>query len=267
MIKPFIRGLKATLHISHRGGATLAPENTLEAFRNAVDRYRTDMLEVDVRLTRDGAVVVSHDATTGRCCERDLQIAATTLRDLQHLDAGYRFTPDGGATFPFRGKGVYIPTLEEVLRACPGLKVNVELKAPMEGLVEQFVGVVRNERAVDRICCGSELDDVAYRLFKAMPEACHFFPREALTTFSLALKMGIDPTADNRFDVLNMPLYYQDERLVDAAFIEAVRGAGKWVNVWTVDDRDEMRRLVKDGVGGIMTDRPDILREVLSGGR
>jgi glycerophosphoryl diester phosphodiesterase len=265
MIKPFLLGLKPTLHISHRGGAALAPENTREAFHLAVDRYQTDMLELDVRLTRDGVVVLSHDATTGRCCERDLQIAATNLKDLQQLDAGYRFTPDAGATFPYRGRGVRLPTLQETLREFPNLRMNLELKAPMEGLVESFVQVIRGEKAVERICCGSELDDVASRLFKAMPEACHFFPREALTTFSIALKMGIDPTGDNRFDVLDMPAFYQGERLIDPGFVEAVRGAGKWVNVWTIDDADEMRRLIKDGVGGIMTDRPDVLRDVLSG--
>lgn len=265
MIKPFLLGLKPTLHISHRGGAALAPENTMEAFRQAVDRYQTDMLEVDVRLTRDGAVVVSHDATTGRCCERDLQIAATNLRELQQLDAGHRFTPDGGTTFPYRGHGARIPTLQEVLRAFPKLRMNIELKASLEGLPDAFAQVVRAEKAVERICCGSELDDVAYRLYRTMPEACHFFPREALTTFSIALKMGIDPTGDNRFDVLDMPVYYQGERLIDPGFVEAVRGAGKWVNVWTVDDPEEMRRLIKDGVGGIMTDRPDVLRDVLSG--
>jgi len=210
-------------------------------------------------------VVVSHDATTGRCCERDLQIAATTLRELQGLDAGHRFTPDAGATFPFRGQGVRLPTLQETLRAFPDVKMNIELKAPMEGMVEAFATVIRAEKAVERICCGSELDDVAFRLYRAIPEACHFFPREALTTFSIALKMGIDPTGDNRFDVLDMPVYYQGERLIDPGFLDAVRGAGKWVNVWTVDDADEMRRLIKDGVGGIMTDRPDVLRDVLSG--
>ena len=265
MIKPFILGLRPTLHISHRGGAALAPENTLVAFRNAVERHKTDMLEMDVRLTRDGVVVVSHDATTGRCCERDVQIAATSLRDLQQLDAGHQFTGDGGATFPFRGRGHRIPTLLEVLRAFPSTRMNIEVKSAIEGMVEAFVALIRGEKAVERICCGSEDDDVATRLYRAMPEACHFFPREALTTFSIAVKMGIDPTVDNRFDVLDMPVYYQGERLIDATFVQAVRDCGKWINVWTVDDPAEMRRLIKDGVGGIMTDRPDLLREVLSG--
>src|SRR5678809_1024211 len=147
MIKPFLLGLKPTLHISHRGGAALAPENTLDAFRMAVDRYRTDMLELDVRLTRDGVVVVSHDATTGRCCERDLQIAATNLKELQQLDAGHRFTPDGGATFPSRGRGIRIPTHQEVLRAFPNVKLNVELKAIQEGLPDAFAQVIRGEKA------------------------------------------------------------------------------------------------------------------------
>ena len=62
-----------------------------------------------------------------------------------------------------------------------------------------------------------------------------------------------------------MPVYHQGERLIDTGFVESVRGAGKWLNVWTVDDPQEMRQLIKDGVGGIMTDRPDVLRDVLSG--
>jgi multidrug efflux pump subunit AcrA (membrane-fusion protein) len=80
-------------------------------------------------------VVLAHAAPTGRCCERDLQSAATTLKDLQQLDAGDRFPPDAGATFPYRGRGVRLPTLQETLREVPNLRMNLELKAPAAGLV------------------------------------------------------------------------------------------------------------------------------------
>ncbi|HZG41378.1 MAG TPA: glycerophosphodiester phosphodiesterase family protein, partial [Longimicrobium sp.] len=106
----FLRGLRPTLHISHRGGAALAPENTLDAFRLAVERYRTDMLELDVHLTRDGEWVVAHDDTLERCTDGTGPLAALTLAELRRLDAGFGFSPDEGRTFPFRGRGARIPT-------------------------------------------------------------------------------------------------------------------------------------------------------------
>src|ERR671919_1607037 len=96
----FFAGLEPTLHISHRGGSKLAPENTLAAFALAVERYRTDMLELDVHQTRDGVWVVSHDATVDRCTDGSGAIAELPLEEIQRLDAGHRFTSDEGQTFP-----------------------------------------------------------------------------------------------------------------------------------------------------------------------
>jgi glycerophosphoryl diester phosphodiesterase len=259
----FLQGLKPTLHISHRGGALLAPENTLPAFRMAVERYRTQMLELDVHLTRDGEVVVAHDATLERCTNGVGPLALLTYSELRRLDAGYRFTPDGGRTFPFRGQGVYIPTLSEVLRAFPGLRINLEMKPDTRGSEEALYEVLRKEQALERVCMGSELDDVGERLAARMPDACHFYPRDALTSIVLAIRSGEPIPEEPRYTVLDMPLYFGDVRLVDEEFFRTTTRHGKWVNVWTVDDPEEMRRLVIEGVGGIMTDRPDLLRQIL----
>ncbi|KFE64569.1 glycerophosphodiester phosphodiesterase [Hyalangium minutum] len=260
---PFFRGLKPTLHISHRGGALLAPENTLPAFRMAVERYRTQMLELDVHLTRDGEVVVAHDALLDRCTDAQGPISARSFSELRRVDAGYRFTPDGGRTFPFRGQGVHIPTLSEVLRAFPGLPINLEMKPDTPGTEEVLYEVLRQEHALDRVCMGSELDEVGERLVARMPDACHFYPRDALTAIVLAIRSGEAPPEDPRYTVLDMPLYFGEVRLVDEEFLRTTTRHGKWVNVWTVDDPEEMRRLVSEGVGGIMTDRPDLLRQIL----
>jgi glycerophosphoryl diester phosphodiesterase len=99
---------------------------------------------------------------------------------------------------------------------------------------------------------------------EAIPEVCAFYPRDGLTQLVLAIKSGAEPPDDSRFQVLDMPLDYGEVRLVDAPFLEATARLDRWVNVWTVDDPTTMRALVKIGVGGIMTDRPDLLREVLS---
>ncbi len=263
MIPKFLQGLKPTLHISHRGGALLAPENTLPAFRMAVERYRTQMLELDVHLTRDGEVVVAHDSTLDRCTNGSGPLAALTFAELRRLDAGFRFSPDGGRTFPFRGQGIQIPTLREVLRAFPGLRINMEMKPGTPGTEDVLYKVLSEEQALDLVCMGSEYDSVGERLVARMPDACHFYPRDALTAYVLAVRTGEPPPADPRYTVIDMPLYFGEVRLVDEDFLRTTANHGKWVNVWTVDDPEEMRRLVSEGVGGIMTDRPDLLRQIL----
>jgi glycerophosphoryl diester phosphodiesterase len=123
--------------------------------------------------------------------------------------------------------------------------------------------VLRHEGALDRVCMGSEYDSVGERLAARMPDACHFYPRDALTTFVLSVRGGEAPPVDPRYTVLDMPLYFGEIRLVDEDFLRTTERHGKWVNVWTVDDPEEMRRLVSERVGGIMTDRPDLLRRIL----
>jgi glycerophosphoryl diester phosphodiesterase len=260
---PFLDGLRPTLHIAHRGGALLAPENTLFAFRAAVEQWRTNMLELDVHATRDGELIVSHDPTVQRCTDGDGRIADHTLAELQRLDAGFQFSPDDGRTHPFRGQGVRMPTFREVLRAFPGLRLNVEVKAEAPGVESAVAALIRAEGATNRVCLGSELDPLGERLVEAAPEVCAFYPRDALTQLVLAIKSGSEPPDDQRFQVLDMPLDYGEVRLVDAPFLDATARLGRWVNVWTVDDAETMRALVTIGVGGIMTDRPDLLREVL----
>lgn len=259
----FLEGLSPTLHIAHRGGAALAPENTLPAFEQAVHRFRTDMLELDVQRTRDGELVVCHDPTVDRCTDGQGRVADLTLRELEALDAGYRFTADGGRTFPFRGTGVRLMTLRALLRTFPALRMNLELKPESAGAEEALVRLLKEEGAVDRVCLGSESDAVGARLHALLPDACHFFPRDALTVLVLGLKLGAPPPKDDRFTVLDMPFAFDGVELVSAAFLERASERGLWVNVWTVDAPDDMRRLVSMGVGGIMTDRPDLLRDVL----
>ncbi|MGQ0504870.1 MAG: glycerophosphodiester phosphodiesterase [Myxococcaceae bacterium] len=264
---PFLEGLKPTLHIAHRGGAALAPENTLGAFEQAVTNFHTDILELDVQPCRDGTLIVAHDPTVERCSNGTGAIADLTLEELRALDAGYRFTRDSGQTFPFRGQGVRYVTFDELLTAFPTTRLNVELKSAPPGAIERFVASIKKARAVERVCCGSELDEIADPLYRALPEGCHFYPRNALALLIFALRSNDDqtPPLDPRFSVLDMPVSYEGVRLIDETLIDTAAGLEKWINVWTIDDETEMRQLAKEGVGGIMTDRPDILRRVLDG--
>jgi glycerophosphoryl diester phosphodiesterase len=262
VLPPFLQGLRPTLHIAHRGGALLAPENTRAAFDAALQRWHTDMLELDVHLTRDGELVVSHDPTVQRCTNGEGPIREKTLAELQRLDAGYHYTPDSGLTYPFRGQGVRMPSFREVLTAYKGVRLNVELKEDRPGAAEALAAQVRAAAAEAWVCLGSELDALGERLTLLLPDVAHFYPRDALTQAVLAVKSGeAVPLAP--YSVLDMPHRYAGVALVDRDFLAAARGAAKWVNVWTVDAEPEMRALVALGVGGVMTDRPDLLRRVL----
>ena len=261
MKHPFFHGLRAPLHISHRGGAALMPENTLPAFEAAVRLWRTHMLEIDLQVTKDGELVVTHDETLERCTDGAGLVSSFTWAELAKLDAGFHFSPDEGKAFPLRGAGVKIPRLVDVLRAFPDLRFNIELKTA--GVLDGFVEVIRQEKAEGRVCAGSEHDEVACLLSAAMPQALLFYPRDALAAFILPMKGGEPPVDDERFTVLDMPLYFEGVRLFDPALRDEAARRGKWINVWTIDDPLEMRAVIAEGVGGVMTDRPDLLRHVL----
>lgn len=264
MRHPFFRGLSAPIHSAHRGGAALYPENTLYAFRQAVELHRTDLLELDVHATQDGEVVVAHDDALDRCTDGQGPLAARAWAELRTLDAAHRFTRDGGKSFPFRGQGIGIPRLAEVLEAFPRVRLNVELKA--ESALEPFVALVKKTSAQDRLCMGSEHDSLAARLVEALPDGCFFYPRDALAAFVLGFKGG-EVVEDERYTVLDMPLKLEGLLIFDRPLAEEAARRGKWINVWTVDDEADMRRALDDGVGGIMTDRPDVLRRVLDARR
>lgn len=258
----FLRGLEPTLHIAHRGGAAVAPENTVAAFDLAVGEYGTDMLEIDVQTTRDGVIVVCHDDDLARTTGVAGRIAEMAYDEVERLDAAFSFSADGGQTHPFRGQGVTVPTFEEVLRRYPEMRFNVEVKAGQPDLSRAFAEVVRRAGAVDRVCCGSEADVLAAALLEALPEGCHFYPRLAATAFVVAARTGMAPDP-SPYQVLDLPASVGAAPVVDAALVDAAGEAGRWLNVWTVDERPEMEALLALGVGGIMTDRPDVLRAVL----
>lgn len=257
--------LTAPLHIAHRGGAALYPENTLFAFEAAVNTHRTAVIETDVHLSADGEVMVWHDDTLDRCTDHTGPIAALTAAELARVDAGHRFTPDGGETFPYRGEGIGIGRLADAMAAWPDLPFNIELKSTDPKLVAAFVDLMRAQKWVDRVCCGSEKDEVAFTLADALPEACHFYPTGPGTAFVLTALQGGTPPIDPRFTVLDMPADYSGMPLITPRLVEVAAETGRWINVWTIDETAEMHRLLDLGVGGIMTDRPDRLRAVLDG--
>jgi glycerophosphoryl diester phosphodiesterase len=143
------------VNIAHRGGAEIAPENTLEGFREGL-RVGAGVLELDVHTTADGHVVVIHDAAVDRTTDSTGAVREMTLAELKRLDAGYRFTRDEGGTFPYRGEGIRIPTLEEVYDEFTEVPINIEIKGERPGIEEMVWRIIEEAGAEDRTLVVSE---------------------------------------------------------------------------------------------------------------
>jgi len=255
-----------TLIIAHRGGSRLRPENTLAAFEHAV-ALGTDVLEMDVRATADGEIVVLHDATLERTTDGNGPVAAITLAELKKLDAGYRWSADGGRTTPFRGKGVHVPALAEVFARLPEARMNIEIKPAEAAFAASLCASIRRAGATQRVLVAS-MHEAALDAFRdACPDvATSMEPGEA-RNFILAHWVRLGALFSPRAAALQIPYRLGDRVLPSAALLRAARARNLKLHVWTINDEDAMRELLAIGVDGIMTDRPDVLLRLVGRAR
>ncbi len=243
--------------MAHRGSQVLWPENTIVSFQGAVDlgfRY----LETDIRATRDGVLVACHDPTLERTTDGTGSVADRTFDELQELDAGYHFSPE--EEYPQRGRGVRIPALDEVLVTFPDVILTLDLKAG--GIEAALHDLIARRKAWDRIIVGS-FRDRRLRRFRTMTEgrvATSSGPGET-ARFLTAARTGRAPRM--QADALQVPERAGPIHVVNERTVRTAHECGKQVHVWTVNDRRRMVELLDLGVDGIITDRPDILRDVM----
>jgi len=250
------------LVIAHRGASGLAPENTLPAFAAAVE-HGAHMIELDVWPTRDGELVVLHDETVDRTTDGTGRVTEMTLAQVKALDAGYRFTADGGATFPWRGQGVTIPTLEEALNAFPDMPFLVEVKYPDPDIVPALLRVIDRAGARDRVMISSFHSAVVQRVRQMAPDIPTGYGQEEAVRYLILQRLGLGALFPPVAHALQVPEWYGGLRVVNPGFLRLARRQGVDVHVWTINDEESMERLAALGVDGIVTDYPDRLQRVL----
>jgi glycerophosphoryl diester phosphodiesterase len=233
------------LVIAHRGASAHLPENTMPAFALAVEQ-RADMIETDLHVTRDGAVVITHDEELAGLGGRG-EIADATLAEIRALDAG------GGAR---------VPTLDEMLDAFGAaiafiLELKKGTRAEYEGLEAQAIEAVRTRGIAERTLFSSFYDPVLARLRAAAPEA----------RIGLLISRRYPIRIVERARALGAEAIHPEAPLVDAALVEMAHEAGLAVYVFTVDAEAEMRRLLSLGVDGLFTNHPDRMRALVDASR
>jgi glycerophosphoryl diester phosphodiesterase len=258
----FENTVQRPLVFAHRGGGGLFPENTLEAFKYSAS-LGVDVLELDVHSTADGRLVVTHDRSVDRTTDGSGRVNEMTLDELKRLDAGYHFSPDGGKTFPFRGRGITIPTLEEIFDALPDMTFNVEPKQQTPSIVKPLCGILRERKMTGRVIVGSFRQEVLDEFRAECPEvATSASPSEA-GYFLAMYKTGLAESYTPPMQALQVPERLGYLNVVSEDFVKAAHRLNLKVHVWTVNETEDMRRLTEMGVDGIMTDYPDRLLKLL----
>jgi glycerophosphoryl diester phosphodiesterase len=250
--------------VGHRGASGELPENTLPAFERALSDGAA-ILETDVHLTRDGEVVLCHDPQLDRTTDGTGAVEHHTLAELRDLDAGYHFSRDAGASFPERGKGIRIPTLNEAFEAFPGIRFNVEVKRNSAALIEATVAIVAETGREAITLLAAEADDTmsalrAHLAATGVRPAMGAAVGDVVGFVRAAVEGGTPPPEPM---ALQVPPSFAGAPLVTPEFLEFAHRHDVQVHVWTINEEDEMRRLLDLGVDAVMSDFPGLLRKVV----
>ncbi len=243
--------------LAHRGASAIAPENTLAAFERALAAGAA-VLESDVRATRDGVPVLLHAPDLARTTDGHGAVGDLDLDGVGTLDAGCRFSPDGGRTFPYRGRGIRVPTLDEALAAFPDARFNLEVKGADPGLAAAVVAIVARRRRPERTLLTAG-DDAVMRALRdrvtagRLEVALGASEGEARAFIASSRRRAAPPAGPM---ALQVPVEHDGERIVSTDLVAHAHRHGVQVHVWVVNDPAQALDLLALGVDALVTDDP-----------
>ena len=250
------------LVIAHRGGRSLGPENTIYTFKRALD-LGVDVLEMDLQITKDDALVILHDRKVNRTTNGNGRVEDFTLAELKKLDAGFRWSPDNSGSFPLRNKGITIPTLAEVFKAFPDTRMNIEIKSSQVNTIQDFCRIIHDHGMAEKVVVAC-FDSGKLGEFRSVcPEVATSAGASEALMFYWLQRVQLESAYSPSAEALQIPEAYRDQQIMTRSFLDAAHGRNMRVHVWTVNDPESMQRLIGMGVDGIMTDYPDRLINIL----
>ena len=245
---------KGFLNIAHRGGGLLAPEESLEAYRNAV-AAGADMLEMDLHASRDGVLVLHHDATVDRITDGTGAIKEMSFEDLRKLDAGFSFSPDNGLSYPYRGKGVQVASFREVLQEFPTAIFSAEIKQSDPPIVDAVLAILKETGMENRVILVSFVDAVMREIREKNPSL--------VTGASLGEMMVFTTLSAEKAKNYEPPCPIFQLSGINAEQLALAHSLDMAVQIWTVNEAEAMRRWLDLGVDAVMTDDPALLEGIL----
>ncbi len=242
------------LNIAHRGGRFSRPESTLLSFEHGLEAG-ADVLELDVHASSDGVLVAIHDDSVDRTTDGEGEVRSMTFDVLQALDAGYHFSPDDGVTFPYRGTGISIPSVEMIFSVFPDAYYSIEIKQTDPPIADALVELVHEHGFGERTIIASFDDDTIAAVRAEDPEL--------FTSMSVDEMLELYDNIGN-LDYIPAALFVHSPwELTSPEFVDYVHALGLKVHPWTVNSPVVMGDMIDRGVDGIITDDPDLLAKLL----
>jgi glycerophosphoryl diester phosphodiesterase len=245
--------------VAHRGGE--GPENTIHAFRTGLAQG-ADLLEMDVRTSADGILLLLHDETVDRTTDGSGAVADLTLAELKALDAAAQWSPDGGRTFPLRAEGIAIPTLAEALAAFPRTPLLLDLKAAD---AVDLCTLIRSHDSQERVLVVAHLHSEIAPFRQQCPEVATGLSRIEGGTLIVLNALRLGRLAPLPAEAALFPMQWRGLSLISPRLVATARQRNLSLFVWTVDEPQEMRSLLDLGIDGLITTYPERVRLVLSG--
>jgi len=245
-------------NMAHRGGSGLAPENTVVAFETGLAAGAT-IIETDVHTSSDGVLILIHDDTVDRTTDGHGLVHEMGLKEIKALDAAYWFTADGGMTYPYRGKGIRIPTLKEAFDRFPRGRFNIEIKQTDPPLEQALLDLVHSE-GMERQVLIASMDDLSIEKVRQIDPTIPTNAGISETTRFIRWYPNIPPEDPVLARAFQIPQWVP---LLFPRIIPNAKEAGIEVHLWTIDERRDMEIAILVGVDGIITNYPDILAELL----
>ena len=242
-------------------GQGLWPGNTM-LFLEGVAGLGVDVLEMDAHMTRDGHVVLIHDDTVDRTTNGSGLVSDFTLQELQALEAGGNWSQDG-ATYPYQGQGLVIPTVEEVFQRFPDYPMVIEIKQESPSMAEPFCALIRQYDMAGKVLVPSFSDQAISEFRAACPEVATAASSDEVRSFVIANFLLATNVLSPAYQAFQVPEESSGIPVVIPHFVNSAHDHGLQVHIWTINDAGDMKRFIDMGVDGIMTDRPDILLEIL----
>ena len=260
---PILKRLSKPVTIAHQGGNKIYPDESLLAFTNAIN-MGIQVIEFDVHRTKDGIIVINHDQTIDRLTDGTGLIREMSWLELQQVDGAHNWSPDG-LTYPYRGKGIKILSLIEMMDTFPQQVYDIEIKQHDPPLEKDLCDLLRKYGvAADQAIIASFRDETVARFHDICPEVAISLPVNQGTLLYILSRIGLERLLPLDAVVAQLPTTFSTklgQLELDRRYIEAFSKGDRQVWVWTVNDSIEMKRLVNMGAHGIITDRPDILMD------
>jgi len=246
--------------LAHQGGLKEWPSCTMYAFQRARDAG-SDVLDLDLHMTADGVLVLLHDTTVDRTTDGTGAVADLTWDQIKDLDAGYNFTLDG-KSFPFRGEGLRIPRLADVLEAFPDWKFQIEVKQAPLAIAPKLAEVLRSNDAEDKVLLSCFDENLTKALRHHCPGVAGSATPSEIRNFVLAANLYLEGVISPEYSALQVPLRSDGWNLVTPRIVEAAAKRGVAVLPWTIDRDEDVEVCRQAQVQGFNTNLPTKMEKV-----